>query len=68
MAERNEKPAPNGDVRRTRGSAVGVLMAIGLVGGAVIGGAGYYSPAPGALIGGGIGILLGLFIDRWRRQ
>ncbi len=48
-------------------SAIGILMAIGLVAGGAIGGFGLASPAPGALIGGGIGVLLGLFLD-WRRR
>lgn len=67
-------PEPNGDPTeheespRRHGSAVGVLMAIGLIVGAVVGGAHYYSPAPGALIGGGVGVVLGLMIDGWRRR
>ncbi len=49
-------------------SAIGILMAIGLVAGGAIGGFEFASPAPGALIGGGVGILLGLLLDWWRRQ
>ncbi len=45
-------------------SAIGILMAVGLVAGGAIGGFGFASPAPGALIGGGMGILIGLFLDR----
>ncbi|RMF70762.1 MAG: hypothetical protein D6740_07725 [Alphaproteobacteria bacterium] len=58
----NEPPA-----RPPSTSAIGILMAIGLVAGGAIGGFGFASPAPGALIGGGIGIVLGLFLD-WRQR
>ncbi len=66
-AEDGRNPAPRSD-RRGPGSTVGILMACGLVAGALVGGVAYYSPAPGALIGGGLGIVLGLLIDRWRKS
>ncbi len=62
IMDKNEKPA-----RPPSTSAIGILMAVGLVAGGAIGGFGFASPAPGALIGGGIGILLGLLLD-WRQR
>ncbi|GIX17215.1 MAG: hypothetical protein KatS3mg119_1401 [Rhodothalassiaceae bacterium] len=56
------------DTRPPSTSAVGVLMAVGLVAGGAIGGFGFASPAPGALIGGVLGIALGLLLDRLRRS
>ncbi|RMF71184.1 MAG: hypothetical protein D6740_07120 [Alphaproteobacteria bacterium] len=56
------------DTRPPSTSAVGVLMAAGLVAGGAIGGFGFASPAPGALIGGALGIALGLLLDRRRRR
>jgi len=49
-------------------SRIGFGLFAGLVGGAVIGGFGFYSPVPGAFAGAVIGLALALFLDRRARR
>lgn len=46
---------------------IGVFLFLGLLAGAVIGGFGFYSPAVGALIGAGTGLVLAVYLD-WRAR
>ncbi|GAB4577252.1 MAG: hypothetical protein Tsb008_23270 [Rhodothalassiaceae bacterium] len=54
----DERPRARGVFTR-----LGVFLFSGLVIGAAIGGFGFHSPAPGALIGAGAGAVLALLLD-----